>query len=85
MCLPAILEIMMLLFVSSMATISAVIFIRPAGLPLASVAVIDMEDAGDTAPAAAMCILILVANLLARGFGELGLWWLERERRQEES
>lgn len=65
-CLPAILEIAMYYFVNSMATVSAVIFLYSADLPLASVAVANMDDAGDIAPACAMSILIVLANLAAR-------------------
>jgi iron(III) transport system permease protein len=65
-CLPAVMEIMMYYFVNSMATISAVIFLYAPHLKLASVAVVNMDDAGDTAPAAAMSVLILGANVLVR-------------------
>ena len=70
--IPAILEIGMYYFVNSMATVSAVIFLYSADLPLASVAVANMDDAGDVAPACAMSILILLANLAVRiGYGLL--------------
>jgi iron(III) transport system permease protein len=65
-CLPAVLEIGMYYFVNSMATVSAVIFLYSADLPLASVAVANMDDAGDTAPAAAMSVLIVAANVAVR-------------------
>jgi iron(III) transport system permease protein len=65
-CLPAILEIGMYYFVNSMATVSAVIFLYSAELPLASVAVANMDDAGDIAPACAMSILIVLTNLAVR-------------------
>jgi iron(III) transport system permease protein len=65
-CLPAILEISMYYFVSSMATLSAVIFLYSADIPLASVAVANMDDAGDIAPAAAMSVLIVLTNIAAR-------------------
>lgn|GEM_PF-20133 len=70
-CFPAILEIAVFYFVSSMATVSAVIFLYTSDNPLASVAVINMDDAGDTAPAAAMCMLIVFANVIVRSFAEL--------------
>jgi len=70
-CFPAILEIAVFYFVSSMATVSAVIFLYTSDNPLASVAVINMDDAGDTAPAAAMCMLIVFANVVVRSFAEL--------------
>jgi iron(III) transport system permease protein len=65
-CLPAILEIGMFYFVNSMATVSAVIFLYSADIPLASVAVANMDDAGDTAPACAMSVLIVGTNLAVR-------------------
>jgi iron(III) transport system permease protein len=65
-CLPAILEIGMFYFVNSMATVSAVIFLYSADIPLASVAVANMDDAGDTAPASAMSVLIVGTNLAVR-------------------
>ncbi|NOY12279.1 MAG: putative 2-aminoethylphosphonate ABC transporter permease subunit, partial [Deltaproteobacteria bacterium] len=65
-CFPALLEIGAYFFVSSMATVSAVIFLYTSDLPLASVAVVNMDDAGDTAPAAAMCMLIVLTSIVAR-------------------
>jgi iron(III) transport system permease protein len=65
-CLPAVLEIGMYYFVNSMATISAVIFLYSADIPLASVAVANMDDAGDIAPACAMSVLIVAANIAVR-------------------
>jgi len=65
-CLPAILEIGYYYFVRAMTTLSAVIFLYSADLPIAAVAVANMDDAGDTAPALAMCVLIVTANLLVR-------------------
>ncbi len=65
-CLPAILEIGMYFFVNSMATVSAVIFLYSADIPLASVAVANMDDAGDIAPACAMSVLIIATNITVR-------------------
>jgi iron(III) transport system permease protein len=71
-CLPAILEIAMYYFVNSMATVSGVVFLYSADLPLASVAVANMDDAGDVASAAAMSVLIVLVNVVARiGYGIL--------------
>ncbi len=69
-CFPAILEIAVYYFVSSMATVSAVIFLYTSDNPLAAVAVVNMDDAGDTAPAAAMCMLIVFANVIVRTMAE---------------
>ena len=62
-CSPAILEIFFFFFVNSMTTVSAVIFLYNADLPLASVAIANMDDAGDLAPACAMGVLIMLINL----------------------
>jgi len=69
-CFPAIVEIAAYYFVSSMATVSAVIFLYNSRMPLASVAVVNMDDAGDTAAAAAMCMLIVGVNVLVRAAAE---------------
>ncbi|MDH3919969.1 MAG: putative 2-aminoethylphosphonate ABC transporter permease subunit [Rhodospirillales bacterium] len=53
-CLPAILDISIYLFVNAMTTVSAVVFLYSPDTTLASVAVLNMDDAGDIAPAAAM-------------------------------
>ncbi|MCA1323906.1 putative 2-aminoethylphosphonate ABC transporter permease subunit [Herbaspirillum sp. alder98] len=65
MCLPQLLEIFRYLFVSSMTTVSAVIFLYRPDTVLASVAVLNMDDAGDVGPAAAMSTLILLSSALA--------------------
>lgn len=70
-CFPAIVEIAAYYFVSSMATVSAVIFLYTSRLPLASVAVVSMDEAGDTAAAAAMCMLIIGVNIAIRVTAEL--------------
>ncbi|MCS6827343.1 MAG: putative 2-aminoethylphosphonate ABC transporter permease subunit [Caldilinea sp.] len=64
--LPAVAEIAMYLFVNSMVTVSAVIFLYSPQLRLASVAIVHMDEAGDTAAAAAMSVLIIAACLIAR-------------------
>ncbi|RWO87601.1 putative 2-aminoethylphosphonate ABC transporter permease subunit [Mesorhizobium sp.] len=65
-CLPAILDISIYLFVNAMTTVSAVVFIYTTHTALASVAVLNMDDAGDTAPAAAMGMMIFYTNAFAR-------------------
>ncbi len=65
-CLPAILDISIYLFVNAMTTVSAVVFLYSTGTALASVAVLNMDDAGDVAPAAAMGMMIFYTNVAAR-------------------
>ena len=66
MCLPAIFEIAVYFFVNSMVTISAMVFLVPAHFPLASIAIINLEDTGNNAPAAALAVLIVLTNVAIR-------------------
>jgi iron(III) transport system permease protein len=65
-CLPAILDISIYLFVNAMTTVSAVVFLYSADTTLASVAVLNMDDAGDIAPAAAMAMMIVYTSAVVR-------------------
>jgi iron(III) transport system permease protein len=56
--LPAILEIAMYFFANAMTTVSAVIFLYSANLQLAAITIVNMDDAGDTASAAAMSMIL---------------------------
>jgi len=85
-CVPAILDISMYLFVNAMTTVSAVVFLYSPDTTLASVAVLNMDDAGDTAPAAAMGMMIvltaagvrLIHSLLTRGLARKTQAWRKR-------
>ncbi len=65
-CMPAILDIWIYLFVNAMTTVSAVVFLYSPDTTLASVAVLNMDDAGDIAPAAAMGMMIFYTNAAMR-------------------
>ncbi|OUR80163.1 phosphonate ABC transporter permease [Alphaproteobacteria bacterium 46_93_T64] len=65
-CLPAILDISIYLFVNAMTTVSAVIFLYSSDTALASIAALNMDDAGDVAPAAAMCMVIVATSASVR-------------------
>lgn len=77
-CLPTLLEIAMYFFVNGMVTVSAVIFLYSPALKLASVAVVNMDDAGQTASAAAMSILIVVTCLAARLLYSVATYGIQR-------
>jgi iron(III) transport system permease protein len=64
--LPSIIAISMYLFLNAMVTLSAVVFLVAPGTELAAVAVLLMDDAGDTAQAAAMSVLIIAVGLAVR-------------------
>jgi iron(III) transport system permease protein len=69
--LPSIVAISMYFFLNAMVTLSAVVFIIAPGTELAAVAVLLMDDAGDTAQAAAMSVLIIATGLAVRS-----VYWL---------
>jgi iron(III) transport system permease protein len=65
--MPPLLDISIYLFVNAMTTVSAVVFLYSPATKLASVAVLNMDDAGDVASAAAMGMMIFYTNVTARG------------------
>jgi iron(III) transport system permease protein len=77
-CLPAILDTGMYLFVNAMATVSGVVFLYGPDTELASVAVLNMDDTGDIAAAAAMAMMIFYTNVGARVMHAGLARWLER-------
>ncbi len=65
--LPSVLDISVYLFVNAMTTVSAVVFLYSSDTMLASISVMNMDEAGNTASAAAMSVLILTTCLLVKG------------------
>ncbi len=61
-CLPAVLDISIYLFVNAMTTVSAVIFLYSTDTALASVTIINMDEGGFTAVAAAMAVTIVATS-----------------------
>ena len=80
---PAILDISIYLFVSAMMTVSAIALLFSAHTRRDSIAVLNMDDAGDIVPAAAMGMMIIdtaagvkvVHYLLSRGIEAKTLTW----------
>ena len=64
--LPSIIAISMYFFLNAILPLSAVVFLVAPGTELAAVAVLLMDDAGDTAQAAAMSVLIIAVGLMVR-------------------
>lgn len=82
-CLPAILDIAVYVFVNALTTVSAVIFLYGADTKLASIAIVHMDEAGAMASAAGMASIIMATaisvKLLHVGldrvvFGRLQQW-----------
>ncbi|MCL6923887.1 putative 2-aminoethylphosphonate ABC transporter permease subunit [Clostridioides difficile] len=66
LCLPAVLENFMYFFLNSMVTISALVFIYAASSKVAAISIVQLDDKGSTAQAAALAVLILVTNILVK-------------------
>jgi iron(III) transport system permease protein len=65
-CIPAILDIAVYMFVNALTTVSAVIFLYGATTKLAAISVVHMDESGATAAAAAMAVLILLTAIAAK-------------------
>jgi iron(III) transport system permease protein len=77
-CLPTMLDISRYLFVNAMTTVSAVVFLYSPNTVLASVAIVNLDEAGDIGPAAAMASLIVVTSALVCGIYFAVQRWLDR-------
>ena len=64
--LPSIVSISMYFFLNAMVTLSAAVFLVAPGTELAAVSVLLLDDAGETAQATAMSVLIIATGLLVR-------------------
>lgn len=71
MSMAAVFEIFMYYFVNSMVTVSAIVFLYNTTNKPAAIAILNMDDNGDYAAAAAMSILILLINIIMRLIYEL--------------
>ena len=77
-CLPSTLDIAIYMFVNAMTTVSGVVFIYGPKTELASISVLNMDDTGEIASAAAMAMMIFYTNVAARMLHLLLGRWLER-------
>jgi iron(III) transport system permease protein len=74
-CMPAILDIAVYMFVNALTTVSAVIFLYGSSTKLAAIAIVHMDEAGATAAAAGMATMIVITALGAKLL-QLLLDWL---------
>jgi len=77
-CLPALLDVASYLFLNAMTTVAAVVFLYSPETMLASIAVLNMDDAGDIAPAAAMALMIVYTSAIFRLLHALLTRYLKR-------
>jgi iron(III) transport system permease protein len=78
MALPAIISVAMYFFLNAMVTISALVFLFVPGKEVAALAAMLLDDAGESAQAMALSLLILVTGLAARGLFSLLTRGVER-------
>jgi iron(III) transport system permease protein len=64
-CLPALLDIARYFFVNAMTTISAVVFLYSPQTKVASIAILNLDEAGEIGAAAACAVMIVAASSLA--------------------
>jgi iron(III) transport system permease protein len=62
-CTPALVDISRYFFINAMTTISAVVFLYSPDTKVASIAILNLDEAGEPGAAAAMAVLIAVASL----------------------
>ncbi len=78
MCLPAMLEVSRYFFVAAMTTISAVVFLYSPDTRLGAVAILNLDEAGDMAAAAAMAVMIAAISCVVTVLYQVLGWWLTK-------
>jgi len=74
-CLPALIDVARYFFINAMTTVSAVVFLYAPQTKVAAIAILNLDEAGETGPAAAMAVLITLASGVASLlFMALGGW-----------
>ena len=74
-CTPALVDIARYFFINAMTTISAIVFLYSPETKVAAIAILNLDEAGDTGAAAAMAVLIaLVSTVATLLFMWLGAW-----------
>jgi iron(III) transport system permease protein len=77
-CSPALVDIARYFFVNAMTTISAVVFLYSPETKVASIAILNLDEAGEIGAAAAMAVLIAGASALATLLFMALAWWINQ-------
>jgi iron(III) transport system permease protein len=77
-CTPALVDIARYFFINAMTTISAVVFLYSPETKVASIAILNLDEAGETGAAAAMAVLIGIVSTVATLLFMLLGWWVNR-------
>jgi len=77
-CTPALVDMARYFFINAMTTISAVVFLYSPETKVASIAILNLDEAGEMGAAAAMAVLIGLASTVATLFFMILAWWVHR-------
>jgi len=77
-CTPAIVDIARYFFINAMTTISAVVFLYSPSTKVASISILNLDEAGDVGAAAAMTVLIALISATALCFFAWLSWFVEK-------
>ena len=77
-CTPALVDIARYFFVNAMTTISAVVFLYSPETKVASIAILNLDEAGEIGAAAAMAVMIAAASTVATLAFMALAWWVNR-------
>jgi iron(III) transport system permease protein len=77
-CTPALVDMARYFFINAMTTISAVVFLYSPETKVASIAILNLDEAGEIGAAAAMAVLIAAANAVATLLFMALQWWVDK-------
>jgi iron(III) transport system permease protein len=77
-CAPALIDIARYFFINAMTTISAVVFLYSPETKVASIAILNLDEAGEMGAAAAMAVLIALSSSIATLLFMLLAWWTSK-------
>ena len=77
-CMPALVDIARYFFINAMTTISAVVFLYSPETKVASIAILNLDEAGEEGAAAAMAMLIFAASATATLLVMTAAWGMDR-------
>jgi iron(III) transport system permease protein len=77
-CAPTLIDMARYFFINAMTTISAVVFLYSPDTKVASIAILNLDEAGEMGAAAAMAVLIALTSAMATLLFMLLAWWSTR-------
>ena len=77
-CAPALIDMARYFFINAMTTISAVVFLYSPETKVASIAILNLDEAGEMGAAAAMAVLIGLSSTVATMLFMVLAWWTSK-------